>query len=99
MKDLLKNAFPLYEKVASALKNLKMDENIEKKLVFTSRNIFPSLKIDFPQVSTKLPLTEKTRNKTILFPVDKKLFSTSRNEGLAKKYVPVEEKSASTGSS
>ena len=30
MKDLLKNAFPLYGKVASTLKNLKISENIEK---------------------------------------------------------------------
>ena len=30
MKDLLKNVFPLYGKVASTLKNLKISENIEK---------------------------------------------------------------------
>ena len=30
MKDLLKNEFPLYGKVASTLKNLKIAENIEK---------------------------------------------------------------------
>ena len=30
----------------------------------------------------------------MLFPVDKKLVSTSRNEQLAEKYVPVEEKTA-----
>ena len=30
MKDLLKNALPLYGKVASALKNLKISENIKK---------------------------------------------------------------------
>ena len=35
----------------------------------------------------------------MVFPVDKKLVSTSRNEELAKKYVPVEERTASTGSS
>ena len=35
----------------------------------------------------------------MLFPVDKNLVFTSRNEGLAEKYVPVEEKTASTGSS
>ena len=29
MKDLLKNMFPLYGKVASTLKNLKTSENIE----------------------------------------------------------------------
>ena len=34
-----------------------------------------------------------------MFPVDKKLSFTSRNEGLPEKYVPVEEKTASTGSS
>ena len=30
IKDLLKNAFLLYGKVASVLKNLKISENIEK---------------------------------------------------------------------
>ena len=30
IKNLLKNAFPLYGKVASTLKNLKISENIEK---------------------------------------------------------------------
>ena len=35
----------------------------------------------------------------MLFPEDKKLVSTSWNEGLAKKYVTVEGKTASTGSS
>ena len=35
----------------------------------------------------------------MLFPVDKKLVFTSQNEGLAKKYVPVEEKTASSGNS
>ena len=35
----------------------------------------------------------------MLFPVDKKLVFTSRNEGLAEKYAPVEEKTAFTGSS
>ena len=39
MKDLLKNVFSLYVKVASTLKNLKLSENIVK-LVFTSSNIF-----------------------------------------------------------
>ena len=34
-----------------------------------------------------------------MFPVDKKLVFTSRNEGLAEKYVPDEEKSTSTGNS
>ena len=34
----------------------------------------------------------------MLFPSDKKLLSTSRNEWLNKKYVPVEEKTAVIGS-
>ena len=34
-----------------------------------------------------------------MFPVDKKLIFTSRNEGLTEKYVPVEEKTPFTGSS
>ena len=50
MKNLWKNAFSLYGKVASTLKNLKISENIKKTGVqwqkYTS-----SLKIDFPQVS------------------------------------------------
>ena len=37
--------------------------------------------------------------KQILFPVDKKLVFTSQDEGLAEKYVPVEDKPASTISS
>ena len=37
--------------------------------------------------------------KKILFSVDKKLVFTSRNEELAEKYVPVEEKTASTDNS
>ena len=35
----------------------------------------------------------------MLFPVDKKLVFTSRNEGLAEKYVPVEKNTTSTGNS
>ena len=35
----------------------------------------------------------------MLFLVDKKLVFTSRNEGLAEKYVPAEKKTASTGNS
>ena len=35
----------------------------------------------------------------MLFPVDKKLVFTSRNEVLPEKYVPVEEWAVSTGSS
>ena len=31
VNDLLKSAFPLYGKVASTLKNLKISENIKKK--------------------------------------------------------------------
>ena len=42
---------------------------------------------------------KKTRNKTILFPIDKKLISTSRNEGLTEKYARFEEKAVSTRSS
>ena len=34
MKDLLKNAFPLYGKVASTLKNFKTSESIEKTGVY-----------------------------------------------------------------
>ena len=39
MKDCFKHAFPLYGKVASTSKNIKIAENI-KKLMFTSRSIF-----------------------------------------------------------
>ena len=58
-----------------------------------------SSQIDFPQVSVITPPAEKTQSKTILFPVDKKLVSTSRNERLSEKHVPVEEWTVSTGSS
>ena len=98
MKTLLKNAFPLYGKVASTLKNLKISQNIEKTGIHWQWYIF-SLKIDFSQVSIIVSTSRKSRNKTILFPVDKILVSTSWNEGLAEKYVPVEEWVVSTGSS
>ena len=39
MKDLLKNAFPLYGKIASTSKSRKISENIEK-LMFTNRKTF-----------------------------------------------------------
>ena len=42
---------------------------------------------------------KNTCNKKVPFPVDKKPVFTSRNERLAEKCVPVEEKSASTGNS
>ena len=48
---------------------------------------------------TSLKFWKKTRNKTTLFPVDKKLVSNRRNKGLTEKYVPNEEWTASTGSS
>ena len=58
-----------------------------------------SLKFDFPQISVIFSISrKKTWNKKTLFPVDKKLVFTRRNEGLAEKYVP-EKKTASTGSS
>ena len=57
-----------------------------------------SLKIDFLLISLIVSTNrKKTRNKTILFPEDKKLVSTSWNEGLAKKYVTVKGKTASAG--
>ena len=49
IKDLLKNAFPLYGKVASILKNLKISENMEKTGVHQQDHI-SSLKIGFSQV-------------------------------------------------
>ena len=49
IKDLLKNAFPLYGKVASILKNLKISENMEKTDVHQQEYI-SSLKIGFSQV-------------------------------------------------
>ena len=49
IKDLLKNAFPLYGKVASILKNLKISENMEKTGVHQQEHI-SSLKIGFSQV-------------------------------------------------
>ena len=50
MKNLLKNAFPLYGKVPSNLKNLKISENIEKTGVHCQEYIL-RLKTEFPQVS------------------------------------------------
>ena len=59
-----------------------------------------SLKFGFPQISVLFSVSRKKLGmKKTLFPVDKKLVFTSQNEGLAEKYVPVEEKTASTGSS
>ena len=57
-----------------------------------------SLNFDFPQISVLFSISRK-KNKKTLFPVEKKLVFTSRNEQLAEKYVSVEEKAASTGSS
>ena len=88
MKDLLKNVFPLYGKFASTLNNLKIAEYIEQNWCLVNMS---SSQIDFPQVSVITPPAEKTQSKTILFPVDKKLVSTSRNERLSEKHVPVEE--------
>ena len=81
MKDLLKNAFPLYGKVASTLKNLKNSKNIEKSWCSLG-GIYSSLKTDFSQVSIIVSTSRKN----------------CRNEGLAEKYVPVEEWTVSTGS-
>ena len=39
MKDLLKNAFPLYGNVSSTLKNLRAAKNIEKIGIHYSRNM------------------------------------------------------------
>ena len=66
MKDLLKNAFPLYGIVASTLKILK-SLKIQKKLVFTGRNLYTvdkfaiisSLKLDFSQVSVLVSTSRK----------------------------------------
>ena len=58
MKDLLKNAFPLYGEVASTLKNLKISENIEKTGVHQQEYI-SSLKIDFPRVSIIVSTSRK----------------------------------------
>ena len=54
------------------------------------------LKFDFPQISEIFSIRRKKLG--ILFPVDKNLVFTSRNEGLTEKYAPVEEKIASTAS-
>ena len=58
MKDLLKNAFPLYGKVASTLKNLKNSKNIEKNWCSLA-GIYSSLKIDFSQVSIIVSTSRK----------------------------------------
>ena len=46
MKGLVKNAFPIYDKVASTLKNLKISEKTGDR----QQEYISSLKIDFPQV-------------------------------------------------
>ena len=64
-----------------------------KKIGVHWQEYVSSLKFDFPQISVILSISRKDYEiKKILFPVDKKLIFTSRNEGLAEKYVPVEEK-------
>ena len=99
MKDLLKNAFLLYGKVASTLKKLKYLKR-SKKIGVNWQEYGSSLKFDFPQISVTFSIgRKKTWNEKTLFPVDKKIIFTSRNEGLAEKYVLVEEKTAFTGSS
>ena len=55
-----------------------------------------NLKFDFPQISVIFSISRKKLGiKKVLFPADKKLVF----ERLAEKYVPVEEKTTSTGSS
>ena len=55
-----------------------------------------NLKSDFPQISVIFSISRKKLGiKKALFPADKKLVF----KRLAKKYVPVEEKTTSTGSS
>ena len=51
-----------------------------------------SLKFGFPQISVLFSISRKKLGIKSQFPVDKKLVFTSRNEGLAEKCVPVEEK-------
>ena len=58
--------------------------------------ICSTLKFDFPQISVIFSISRKKLGiKKVLFPADKKLVF----ERLAEKYVPVEEKTTSTGSS
>ena len=58
MKNLLKNAFPPYGKVASIFKNLEISENMEKTGVRWQEFVL-SLKIDFPQVSIIVSTSRK----------------------------------------
>ena len=58
MKVLMKNAFPLYGKVASTFKNLKISEYIEKTGVHQQQYI-SSLKLDFSQVSVIVSTSRK----------------------------------------
>ena len=62
IKDLLKNAFPLYGKVASILKNLKISENMEKTGVHQQEDI-SSLKIGFSQVLIIVSTSRKNSEK------------------------------------
>ena len=62
--------------------------------------ICSTLKFDFTQISVIFSIRRKKLGiKKVVFPVDKKLVFISWNERLAEKYVPVEEKTTSTGSS
>ena len=69
----------LYGKAASTLKNRK-DWCPLAGMWFVFKNWLLLILIIFP-------LAEKSQNKLILFPVEKKLVSTSRNKGLAEKYM------------
>ena len=96
IKDIEKNTFTIWKRGFHFKKNLKKSE----KNSVHQQEYGSSLKFDLPKISVIFSISRKKLGiKKILFPVDKKLVFTSRNEELAKKYVPVEEKTASTGNS
>ena len=79
MMGLLKNAFPLYGKVDSTLKNLKIVENIEKNWCSLTAKYFFFKNGLPPSFNNSFYWQKKLGIKQCCF--------SSRNEGLAEKYV------------
>ena len=81
MQDLFTNTFPLDGKIKLSVAGESQNGRkkwflLARKLVSTSRNKVVFQKLDFPVVSTN---RKKSPNKKILFQVDRKSVSTSRN--------------------
>ena len=91
MKDLLKNMFLLYQKAAPTLKDLWK---------IHLQEYGSSLKTVFPLISVIVSSSrENSEQHNSVSSRQKKLVSTSQNKWLSEQYVPVEEETASAGSS